>query len=134
MPRRRRGAGRSSLRLSVRYQAEPVFTPVSRFVHRPLDGPFHTATRFDPPFPAAVAGKGHAYWVLEHRGHELYFASPEEIAHVIEVLGQRVLPKPRVLGAEQSAVNSHWLSRMDKAWLSWKVRQEIVRKLTEAGR
>jgi hypothetical protein len=51
---------------------------------------------------------------------------------VVAVLGQRVLPKPRVLGAEQSAVNSHWLSRMDNAWLSWKVRQEIVRKLTEA--
>lgn len=119
------------MRLSVRYQAEPVFTPVSRFVHRPLDGAFHTATRFDPPFPPPVAGKGHAYWVLEHRGHELYFASPEEIAHVSEVLGQRVLPKPRVLGAGQSAVNSHWLSRMDKAWLSWKVRQEIVRKLRD---
>jgi hypothetical protein len=29
-------------------------------------------------------------------------------------------------------VKSPWLSRMDKAWLSWKVRQEIVRKLTEA--
>lgn len=37
------------------------------------------------------------------------------MAHVAEVLGQRVLPKPRILGAEQAAVNSHWLSRMDKA-------------------
>ena len=41
----------------------------------------------------------------------------------------RVMKRPRELGLEQSAVNSHWLSRMDKAWLSWKVRQEIVRKL-----
>ena len=119
------------MRLRTDFRPEPVFTPVSRFVHKPLDGAFHTATRFDPPFPAPVAGKGHPYWILEHWGHELYFASPEEIAHVIDVLGQRVLPKPRVLGAEQSAVNSHWLSRMDKAWLSWKVRQEIVRKLME---
>lgn len=76
--------------------------------------------------PPPVPGKGYPLWVLEHRGHELYFASPEEIAHVTGVLGQRVLPQPRVLGAEQSAVNSHWLSRMDKAWLSWKTRQEIV--------
>ncbi len=119
------------MRLRADFRAEPVFTPVSRFVHTPLDGAFHTATRFDPPFPAPVAGEGHPYWILEHRGHELYFASPEEIAHVIGVLGQRVLPKPRVLGEEQSAVNSHWLSRMDKAWLSWKVRQEIVRKLRD---
>lgn len=119
------------MRLRIDYRPEPVFTPVSRFVHRPVDGPFHAATRFDPPFPTPVPGKGHPYWILEHRGHELYFASPEEIAHVCAVLGQRVLPKPRVLGAEQSAVNSHWLSRMDKAWLSWKVRQEIVRRLRE---
>ncbi|MBI1400130.1 hypothetical protein [Hyphomonas sp.] len=120
------------MRLRLEHVAEPPRTPVSRFVHRPLDGPFHTASQFEPPFPAPVAGKGYPLWTLEHRGHELNFASPEEMAHVAEVMGQRVLPKPRVLGAEQSAVNSHWLSRMDKAWLSWKVRQEIVRKLTEA--
>lgn len=119
------------MRLRIDYRPEPVFTPVSRFVHRPVDGAYPSATTFEPPFPAPVAGKGHPLWKLEHRGHELYFASPEEIAHVVSVLGQRVLPKPRVLGAEQSAVNSHWLSRMDKAWLSWKVRQEIVRRLTE---
>lgn len=108
-----------------------MFTPVSRFVHRPLDGAFHTATRFDPPFPPPVAGKGHPCWILEERGHELCFASPEEMAHVAEVLGPRVMKRPRELGREQHAVNSHWLSRMDKAWLSWKVRQEIVRKLRD---
>lgn len=113
------------MRLRLEYVAESPRTPVSRFVHRPLG-----AAAFDPPFPPLVSGKGYPLWVLEHRGHELYFASPEEIAHVTGVLGQRVLPKPRVLGAEQSAVNSHWLSRMDKAWLSWKTRQEIVRVLS----
>lgn len=46
-------------------------------------------------------------------------------------LGVRVIKRPRELGLEQSAVNSHWLSRMDKAWLSWKVRQEIVCKLRD---
>ncbi len=119
------------MRLRLEHVAAPPRTPVSRFVHRPLDGPFHTAMQFEPPFPRPVAGKGYPLWTLEHRGHELHFASPEEMAHVAGVLGQRVLPRPRVLGAEQSAVNSHWLSRMDKAWLAWKVRQEIVRKLTE---
>jgi hypothetical protein len=53
------------------------------------------------------------------------------MAHVADVLGPRVMKRPRELGLEQSAVNSHWLSRMDKAWLSWKVRQEIVRKLRD---
>ncbi|MFN7054886.1 hypothetical protein [Hyphomonas sp.] len=101
-------------------------------MHRPLDGAFHTATRFEPPMPAPVPGQGWPVWVLEHRGHTLFFASPEEMAHVADVLGQRVLAKPRRLGEALSAVNSHWLSRMDKAWLSWKVRQEVVVKLKGA--
>ncbi len=49
------------------------------------------------------------------------------------VLEQKILPDPRVLGAEYGTVNSHWLSRMDKAWLSWKVRQEVVRRLSTAA-
>ena len=119
------------MRLRLDHVAEPPRTPVSRFVHRPLDGAAHSATRFDPPFPPAEPGKGYPFWTLEHRGHELYFASPEEMAHVAGVLGARVMKRPRELGLEQSAVNSHWLSRMDKAWLSWKVRQEIVSRLTD---
>ena len=122
-------AGLTRVQLRLDHVADPPRTPVSRFVHRPLDGAFPTATTFEPPFPPPVAGKGHPFWTLEHRGHELYFASPEEMAHVADVLGARVMKRPRELGLEQSAVNSHWLSRMDKAWLSWKVRQEIVRKL-----
>lgn len=77
-------------------------------------------------------GKGWPIWILEHRGHELYFASHEEMGHVAGVLGQKILPDPRVLGAEFGTVNAHWLSRMDKAWLSWKVRQEVVRRLAGA--
>lgn len=119
------------MRLRLEFVAEPPRTPVSRFVHMPLDGAPHNASRFDPPFPAPVPGKGYPLWILEHRGHELFFASPEEMAHVAEVLGARVMKRPRELGLAQSAVNSHWLSRMDKAWLSWKVRQEIVRRLKE---
>ena len=118
------------MRLRLTQVAEAPRTPVSRFVHRPVDGAFHTAAAFEPPFPPKGA-EGFPLWTLEHRGHELYFASPEEMAHVADVLGARVMKRPRELGLEQSAVNSHWLSRMDKAWLSWKVRQEIVSKLTE---
>ena len=51
--------------------------------------------------------------------------------HVVSVLEQKILPDPRVLGAEFGAVNSHWLSRMDKVWLSWKVRQEVTRRLRD---
>ena len=124
-------AGLIRVQLRLDYVEAPRRTPVSRFVHRPLDGAFRTATTFDPPFPPRVAGNGHPFWTLERRGHELYFASPEEMAHVADVLGARVMKRPREQGLEQSAVNSHWLSRMDKASLSWKVRHEIVRKLRD---
>ena len=103
---------------------------MSPYVHRPVEGAFHSATRFEPPFPPPEPGLGWPIWILEHRGHELFFASPLEMAHVAGILGKKILPDPRVLGAEYSAVNSHWLSRMDKAWLSWKVRQEVVRMLS----
>jgi hypothetical protein len=106
-----------------------VRTPVSPYVHRPVDGAFHSAPRFNPAFPPQEVGKGWPIWVLEHRGHELYFASPLEMAHVASILRHKILPDPRDLGAEYGAVNSHWLSRMDKAWLSWKMRREVVKRL-----
>jgi len=117
------------VQLRLDYLPASPRTPVSRFVHRGVYADHHRAAVFDPPFPPPAPGKGYPLWVLEHRGHELFFASPEEMAHVADVLGVRVMKRPRELGLEQHAVNSHWLSRMDKAWLSWKVRQEIVRKL-----
>lgn len=92
---------------------------------------FHSAVQFEPPFPPQELGRGWPIWILEHRGHELYFASREEMKHVVSVLEQKILPDPRVLGAEFGAVNSHWLSRMDKVWLSWKVRQEVTRRLRD---
>ena len=119
------------MRLRLEFVAEPPRTPVSRFVHAPLDGAPHTASKFEPPFPLPLPGKGYPLWILEHRGHELRFASPQEMAHVADVLCARVMKRPRELGLAQSAVNSHWLSRMDKAWLGWKVRQEIVSRLRD---
>lgn len=89
---------------------------------------------FDPPFPPQEVGKGWLIWVLDHRRHELYFASPLEMAHVAGILGKQILPDPRDLGAGYSAVNSHWLSRMDKVWLGWKVRQEVARRLSAASK
>jgi hypothetical protein len=97
-------------------------------------GPFYTAAQFQPPFPPKGT-ESFTVWTPEHRGHQLCFASLEETAHVAGVLGQRLMTRPRGLGAGQPAVNSHWLSGADKASLSRKARREIVSKLTdELGR
>ena len=79
--------------------------------------------------PAPVPGHGYPCWVLEHRGHELVFASPEEMAHVAAVLAQRVLPQSRTLGLPLKAVNSHWLSRLHASFKPWTVRQQVVKRL-----
>ena len=82
------------------------------------------------PFPD-IHGR-YPVWFLEHKGHELFFASPDEISHVIDVLSQKVLPSPCSLGARYQAVNRHWLSRLHKNWKPWSIRQRMVKKLGEA--
>ena len=87
---------------------------------------------FDPPMPHAIPGKGWPVWVIEHRGRELLFASPEEIDHAIDILGRKILPTTRDLGQPWRAVNSHWLSRLHSSFKPWKVRQELVKRLGQA--
>lgn len=106
-------------------------SPVTPFVHQGVDGPVWSATRFNPPMPPLIPGKGYPRWVLEHRGRELVFASPQEIAHVADVLSQRVLPQSRALGQPLKAVNSHWLSRLHASFKSWRVREQVVKRLRE---
>jgi hypothetical protein len=121
------------MRIRLEYHDKPVRTPLTPWVHRAVDGPYWKATAFDPPLPTAVDGKGWPVWVVEHRGRELMFASPEEIAHVIDVLSLKILPSPRELGKAYLAVNSHWLSRLHPSFKSWKVRQELVKALKAVG-
>jgi hypothetical protein len=120
------------MQLRLEYRANPVRTPITPWVHRGVDGPCWSATEFDPPTPRPVHGKGYPVWVLCHRGRELVFASPEEMAHAIDVLSRKILPRPRDLGQAYLAVNSHWLSRLHASFKPWKVRQQLVKKLKAA--
>ena len=115
----------------IEYRRERPLSPLTAWVHRGLDGPSWTATQFDPPMPAKdLDAGGYPVWVVAHRGRELVFSSPEEIRHAIDVLGRKILPSPRQLGKETSAVSSHWLSRLHASWKPWKIRQELVKKLS----
>lgn len=120
------------MQIRIEYRDQPVRTPVTPWAHRGLNGGYDQATVFDPPRPGPVPGKGYPVWIVDHRGRSLMFASPEEIEHVIDVLGRKILPSSRELGQPYLAVNSHWLSRLHASFKPWKVRQELVKKLKQA--
>lgn len=120
------------MRLEIEYRSDLVRSPLTPWVHRGVDGPYWQATKFDPPMPQRVIGKGYPVWRIEHRGRTLVFASPEEIEHAIDILGRKILPVTRDLGRPHRAVNSHWLSRLHSSFKPWKVRQELVKRLKQA--
>jgi hypothetical protein len=117
------------MQVRLEYRDHPVRTPITPWAHAAVDGPYWKATRFNPPTPGPVIGKGYPVWFLDHRGRTLVFASPEEIAHVIDILSRKILPSPRELGKPHLAVNGHWLSRLHASFKPWKVRQELVKRL-----
>jgi hypothetical protein len=120
------------MQIRIEYRDKPVLTPITPWVHRGVDAMYWKATVFDPPMPRPVHGKGYPVWFVDHRGRSLVFASPEEIAHVIDVLSRKILPSSRELGQPYLAVNSHWLSRLHASFKPWKVRQDLVKKLKAA--
>lgn len=122
------------MRLIIDHSPERRLSPLTPWVHRGVDAPYWRATRFDPPLPPPVPGKGYPVWTLEHRGRTLYFISREELAHAVDVLGRRILPVTRDLGRPYRAVNWHWLSRLHRAFKPWRVRQLMVKRLAQALR
>lgn len=120
------------MRIRVDYRDKPWISPLTPWVHKGVDASYWKATIFDPPMPKQTLGKGWPAWVIEHRGRELVFASPQEIEHAIDILSRKILPVTRDLGMPHRAVNSHWLSRLHSSFKPWKVRQELVKQLKQA--
>jgi hypothetical protein len=120
------------MRIRIDYRDSPWISPLTPWVHKGVDALYWKATLFDPPMPRATPGKGWPVWVVEYRGRELVFASPEEIEHAIDILSRKVLPAARKLGRPYRAVNSHWLSRLLSSFKPWKVRLLVVKRLRQA--
>ena len=122
------------MRARKTYDPKDFRSPVSLAVHRQPEGTYWYNTRredFTPPIPRKELRKGFPRWEIEHQGRVLFFASREEVVHAIDVLGQRVLPRPQDLQGDGSFGGKHWISRIHKSWTPWKVRQRLVRKLAE---
>lgn len=63
------------------------------------------------------------------QGVQLHFATPQELDHVLDVLGQNPMPSGRSLVPSQGLgrPNSHWLSRLPKRAKTTKFRAAFAR-------
>ena len=121
-------------RYRIIYADEYVSSPVSPWVHSPVDSPvWREATRYEPPMPENVPGRGFTRYLLEYRGEEFVFSSVPEIDHVIEVLSLRNLPTTTALSRKSPWMRGykhlHWLTRWPARLKNRKDRAEIVRLL-----
>lgn len=120
------------------YASQYTPSPVSFWVHRPLDAEIWSHARaFDPPLPQPVPGKGWARLEVELDGVHLSFASMAEVLHVIEVLARNPLPTTRQLSSDRGTTvgpNTHWLSRLPAKAKPLRFRRKLVQYLREVGR
>ena len=119
---------------TVSYAKEKKASPLSFWVHKPVENgiPWLQASKYDPPLPAAIVGRGYPVYKIEYRGHELIFISAAEIMHCMEVLSHKVLPSTFELANASGYADyqhTHWLATWPGEIKSWKDRQEIIRHL-----
>jgi hypothetical protein len=103
--------------------------PMAYWVHREVDtDAFYSASVFDPPAPVKKADGSYIIYFVEFNGNIFRFSSTVQYNHFVEVLSQKVLPRPLDLAAERSGShgpNSHWLSRLPAKVKAWKHREKL---------
>lgn len=111
-------------------------SPMSYWVHIESDGcDWRVATKFDPPLPGPVAGKGYPRFFVEFDGCVFEFASLAELRVCISTLGQKLLPTTIRLSQDRGSglgPNSHWLSRLPKKTKPWRYRERAVAYLEKS--
>lgn len=118
----------------VVYSEDFVRSPISPWIHKPLDSDvWGNATRYEPPLPREIPGKGYPHYVLAYKGVELTFSSLQEIDHVIEVFSKPNMPTTTALSRRSPWMRGykhlHWLTRLPAKLKNQKDRAEIVRLL-----
>lgn len=123
-------------RWRIDYESNYRISPVSFWVHRHKNHEIWAkATRFEPPLPLPIMGKGFPRLIIDAFGNELEFASIEEAEHCRQVLAQKNLPSSRQLSSlrhPSMGPNSHWLSRFPTELKSWRKREKLL-PLLDAG-
>ena len=122
-------------RHTILYHSTFTATPLSFWVHWNLDAEIWSeATKFDPPLPKPVPGKGWPMLSVEFDGLELYFASAQELHHFLHVISQNPLPTSSQLSKARGTTfgpNRHWLSRLPAEAKSHKTRKALFEWLVK---
>jgi hypothetical protein len=112
--------------------------PLTFWVHRPQgEEVWAKATRFDPPLPPAGPDGSFPHYVVEHLGHEVWFASLAEVRQAEEVLSRATLPSGAELAAEAGLPERgymHWIETFPARLKAEDERRELVRLLGELRR
>jgi hypothetical protein len=110
--------------------------PMAYWVHvEDEDSPWLHASKFDPPAPKAITGKGFPILCVEIDDFLFRFSSPEQVEACIFTLSLKPLPSSLRLSAKRShnvGPNSHWLSRLPASIKSPKHRDKAVISLKKA--
>ncbi len=122
-------------KVNIRYCQDRVKSPLSFWVHKPLDADvWENAILHEPAMPAAIIGKGFPLYEIVYRRHTLIFASIDEIKHCIEILSNKILPTTYSLASQAgypAYQHLHWLSQWPGEIKSWKDRQAIIKLLEQ---
>jgi len=109
--------------------------PLTYWVHRPQgSGPWAKATQFVPPLPPSDAAGDFPLYLVEHLGHEIVFASLDEVRHAEEVLARDPLPSAEELAREAGEPERgymHWVETFPARLKAIDERRAFVRMLAE---
>jgi hypothetical protein len=123
-------------RYSVRFNDVLVPSPMTFWVHKPVDTPlWYQAMVFDPSLPSVVPGKGFPYVYVEFDDFVFGFASLAELDTCIAVLSQKNLPATdSETHARGTGPGAHWLNKLPGRVKSWRYRSRLVRYLHDVRR
>ncbi len=107
--------------------------PMAFWVHTATDlppgQPWVAATRFDPPAPEPLRGRGYRLWCVSVDAHVLSFSSTAQMAEFARVMSMHPLPTARRLCQQTPrghGPNAHWLSRLPASLKSSRRRPQLV--------
>ncbi|WP_372368904.1 hypothetical protein [Candidatus Uabimicrobium sp. HlEnr_7] len=115
---------------SIQFQEKYTGSPLTYWVHKAIGN-----SKYEPPLPKPVAGKGFAVLIVEIAEIELFFSSVNEVDHFLEVISQKNMPTSMQLSKIRGASygpNKHWLSRLPGKIKPWRKRQRLIKILEKA--
>jgi len=120
----------------IEYHATWQHSPMTFWVYRADDDSrWHESTRFHPPAPRPIGGRGFPKFHVDLDGVAFQFASLHELRVCIDTLSKRVLPTTAQIVRERgfTGLSNHvWLGRLPKKTHSLRYRERALPYLRKA--